>query len=133
MNKEDINTDQPKPQWFIDLDLYQQNKRSFFVLAQHCLCPKCRERLAGKAISAEELLTIIRDCCSKVSGFITLRMPILESIFRLFLANGNQPLDLEELERQLRERRGEDFCTSVEVLSRLLSNDQWYGLCEVPD
>ena len=98
------------------------------------LCPKCREQLrAGeREISADDLLSTIRDCCSQTPGFITHKLPILESIFRLFLANSNQPLDLEELEKQLSQWRGGDaYHTSVEVLSRLLSSDRYYGLRQV--
>ena len=122
--------------WFIDFDWYRQSNRSFFTLAQDYLCPKCREQLeAGKAeIPADELLSTIRDCCSKSPGFITSRLPILESVFRLFLANGNQPLDLEELGKQLNERfGGYTYNASAEILSRLLSHDQYYGLRQVKD
>jgi len=134
MNKEDISTNQVSPRWFIDLDWYQQSNRSFFALAQSYLCPKCRERLKAveREISAAELLSAIGDCCSKTPGFITHRLPILESVFRLFLANGNQPLDLEELGRQLsRWRGGAAYHTPAEFLSRLLSSDQYYGLRQV--
>jgi len=128
---ENITTEQVRPGWFIDLDWFQQNNRSFSALAQHCLCPKCRERLKGE-ISAADLVTTIKDCCSKTPGFITGESPILESIFRLFLANGNQPLDLEELGRQVGEWRGGDtYRASAEILSRLLKNDQYYGLRQV--
>ncbi len=131
MDKEGISTDRPKPYWFIDLDWFRQNNRSFSTLAGSCLCPKCQERLKGE-ISAADLLTIIKDCCSKTSGFITGELPILESIFRLFLAHGNQPLDLEELGRQLGDWRGGDtYRTSAEILSRLVNNDQYYGLRQV--
>ncbi len=130
---EDITTEEVRPSWFIDLDWFQQNNRSFFALAQSCLCPKCREKLKGE-ISTADLLTTIKDCCSKTPGFIIGELPILESIFRLFLANGNQPLDLEELGRQLRDWHGGDtYRTSAEILSRLLQRDQYYGLREVPD
>ena len=132
MDKEDTNTNQVKPRWFIDLDWHQQGNRSFLALAQGCLCPKCQQRLKGE-ISAADLLTTIKDCCSKTPNFITGKLPILESIFRLFLANGNQPLDLEELGRQLSERRGGDtYRTSAEMLPRVLSSDQYYGLRQVP-
>ena len=93
---EDITTEQVRPGWFIDLDWFEQNNRSFSALAQSRLCSKCRERLKGE-ISAADLLSTIKDCCFKEPGFITGELPILESIFRLFLANGNQPLNLEEL------------------------------------
>ena len=131
VDKENTNTNQVSPHWFIDLDWHQQSNRSFFTLAQGCLCPKCQERLKGE-ISAADLLTTIKDCCSKTPNFITGKLPILESIFRLFLTNGNQPLDLEELGRQLSEWRGGDtYRTSAEILSRLLSSDQYYGLRQI--
>ena len=133
MDKEDIGIDQVRPGWFIDLDWFQQNNRSFFALAQSCLCPKCREELRGE-ISAADLVTTIKDCCSTNPGFVTGELPILASIFRLFLANGNQPLDLEELGKQLSEWRGRDtYRTSAEILSRLLQRDQYYGLRQVSD
>ena len=128
---EDITTEQVRPGWFIDLDWFEQNDRSFSALAQSCLCSKCQESLKGE-ISAADLLTTIKDCCSKTPGFITAELPILECIFRLFLANGNQPLDLEELGRQLRDWHGGDtYRTSAEILSRLLKRDQYYGLRQV--
>jgi len=131
MDKEDISTNQVSPRWFIDLDWHQQSNCSFFALAQGCLCPKCQKWLTGE-ISAADLLTTIKDCCSKAPNFITGELPILESIFRLFLANGNQPLDLEELGRQLSEWRGGDtYRTSTEILSRLLASDPYYGLRQV--
>ena len=135
MDEEEISTDQPKPRWFIDLDWYQQNNRSFSALAQGYLCAECRKKLIaeGKEIPTDELLATIKDCCSNVPGFITGQLPILESIFRLFLAIGNQPLELEELRKQLSERRGGDsYRTSEEILSRLLKNEPYYGLRPVP-
>ena len=134
MDREDINTDQVRLRWFIDLDWYQLNNRSFSTVAQSNLCPKCYERLKTSEgeIPAADLLSTIKDCCSKAPGFITGELPILESVFRLFLANGNQPFDLEELSKQLGERRGGDtYRTSVEILSRLISSDQYYGLRQV--
>ena len=130
-----MTDDQPVGRWFIDLDWLEQQNRSFLALAQGCLCPKCRERLekGKKQFSAADLLANIKDCCSQTPGFITDRSPILESVFRLFLANGNQPLDLEELGKQLAEwRGGNSHRTSAEILSRLLSHDQHYGLRPVP-
>jgi len=133
---EETSTEQPKPRWFIDLDWYQQNNRSISALAQGYLCAKCRKQLdaEGKETSAADLLATIKECCANEPGFITDQLPILESVFRFFIANGNQPLDLAELGNQLSERRGGDtYCTSEEVLSRLLKSDQYYGLRPVPD
>lgn len=129
-------TDDPNvARWFIDLGWLEQNNRSFLALAQGCLCPKCLGRLekGKKQFSAADLLAKIRDCCSKTPEFFIDRPPVLESVFRVFLANGNQPLGLEELGKQLAERRaGAPQRTSVEVLSRLLGNECYYGLRRVP-
>jgi hypothetical protein len=126
MSQEDITTNQASQRWFIDLDWYQKNNRSFVSIARKYLCPECRERLREES-SAAELLTAIKDCCSQVPDFINGQLSILDSIFRLFLVNGNQPLDLEELRRQLSERRG-DNPISAKTLSRLLNSDRYYGL-----
>ena len=134
VSREDISAEQPRPRWFIDLDWFLPNNRSFSTLAWGCLCSTCRERLKVEQgeIASTDLLATIRDCCSKTPGFINGELPILESIFRLFLANGNQPLDLEELSQQLNEwRDGDSYRTSAEILSRLLENDQYYGLSQV--
>ncbi len=131
MNRDEISTEQSEAPWFIDLDWFPKHNRSFTALAWDCLCPACRQRLQGKLgeIAAADLLATIRDCCSKAPGFIGGELPILESIFHLFLANGNQALDVEELANRLSEGRGGDsYRTSPEVLSRLLKSDQHYGL-----
>lgn len=131
MNQQETITGELTTSWSIDLDWYQQNKRSFPVLARSYLCPKCAKRLdaKGKELSAKTILSAIKDCCSKQPGFFTDRLPIMESIFRLFLANGNKPLDLEELGRELSEQRGGDtYLTSAGILTHLLENDRFYGL-----
>jgi hypothetical protein len=117
--------------WFIDLEWLEQHGRSFSVLATGCLCPACREHLEEekKPISDAELLAHIRDCCSQTPEFITEKSPVSESVFRLLLANGNQPLGLAELNAKLAEwRGGSPQRLKAEFLSRLLESDQYYGL-----
>lgn len=134
--KEEVSIEPPKTRWAIALDWFQQNNRSISSLLQNHLCPKCAKRLSteGKENSPDVLMATVKDCCSQVPDFIHDRLPILESIFRLFLANGNQPLDLEELGKQLNELRGGDpYRTSPEILSRLLKKERYYGLQEVKE
>ena len=134
MTEEETGAAQPKTQWSIDFDWYKQNNRSISALVLSYLCPSCAKKLSaeGKETSEDVLLSTIKDCCSLAPGFITDQSPILESIFRLFLANGNQPLDSEELGRQLSElRAGDSYRTTPEILSRLLKKEQYYGLREV--
>jgi hypothetical protein len=132
--EEEMSAEQSHTRWFIDLDWYHRNNRSFHMLAQRHLCPECTKKLGAKGadISEDELFKAIKDCCSHSSDFITEQLPILESIFCVLLANDNQPLNLEEMGKQLSERRGGDaYRTSPEIMSRLLQRDQYYGFCEV--
>jgi len=130
MTKDDISTDQPRPRWFIDPDWYLQHGRAISALLHGCLCDDCRKKLSKEdnQPSDAELLNRIRECCNQSTGFITGQMPILESLFRLFIACGNEPMTVEEMGRQLSERRGGDITrTSEETLLRLLKNDRFYG------
>jgi hypothetical protein len=112
----------------------QINNRSIQALIQGYLCPKCAQKLKAdkKYSSPDALMAAIQTCCSRTPGFINDRLPILESVFRLFLSNGNQSLNLEELGKQLSILRGGDaYRTLPETLSRLLKSDRYYGLQEV--
>ena len=128
---EEVSVEQEEPRWAIDPDWFEANNRSLLTLVRSSLCSKCRKRLNSeeKWGSLDDLMTTIRECCSNEPGYITGELPIMESAFRLFLANGNQAVDLIELGRQLSERRGVDtYRTSVEILSCLLKNDEYYGI-----
>lgn len=130
MAKDDIGTDQLRTRWSIDSDWYSERGRSIAALLSGCLCDDCRKKLGkeGSPTSDTELISQIRKCCHKSAGFITGQMPVMESLFRLFIAGGNEPMTVEEMGRQLSDRRGGDLSrTSEEVLLRLLKNDRYYG------
>lgn len=128
---EEVSVEQEEPRWAIDPDWFEVNSRSLLALVRSSLCSKCRKHLdsEGKWGSLDDLMTTIKKCCSNEPNYINGELPIMESVFRLFLANGNQALDLIELGRQLSERRGVDtYRTSVEILSRILEYDEYYGI-----
>jgi hypothetical protein len=117
------------PKYAIDLDWYDQNNRSFAYATRSSLCAKCKHKIEGKGMPPRKIITMIKDCCSDETGFINNRQPILESVFRAFLSNGNKPLDVEELSRPLAELRGGDTSrTAPQVLSRLLQKEDYYGI-----
>ena len=133
---EEVDNELDGERWFIDLDWYQSNNRSFSALAQRCLCDKCRKNLkTGEAeIPADKLLATIKDCCSKQPDFIISELPILESVFRVLLTNGNKPVSMKELGEQLSEwRGGYPSSNAGEKLSRLLASDSYYGLRQYQD
>ncbi len=122
--------------WAINLKWLQENNRSFTTLVKNSLCQKCRKKLKVDQSEAKttELFKAAKTCCSKSVEYITPGLPLYESIFRVFLANGNQPITLAELGDQLNKWRGVDtYRTSIPVITRLLNNDQHYGLRKVSD
>ena len=130
---EDAVAEENKSRWFIDLEWYERSHRSFSMLAERSLCPKCRKRLKDGKLSAKDIPSTIKGCCAKTEGFMPDNLPLLEAVFRLFLANGNQPLNLEQMAEELRERRGGGFYpNSPQVLYRVLQNDRYYGLKKAP-
>jgi len=133
VTEQDIDIGENQLRYFIDLDWYQQQERSFATLATSRLCAVSRKK--EKTKSEAVLLRTIRQCCSKRDGFITPNMPLLEMVFRLFLANGNLPLNLEQIQEQLQKWLGDSSNArdlSIPKLKRILDNDRYYGLKPAP-
>ena len=133
-NTEPVAADRPAACWSIDLERLLQYRRSFASLAESSLCRNCQKELTsgGKPHSDAELMARIRECCANQPDFISARQPLMESVFRIFLAGGNQPLSLEQLGQQLSERRGGGYHVAEAALSRLLQTDRYYGLGQRP-
>jgi hypothetical protein len=113
----------------IDLNWYQEQGRSFALLAKSRLCPSSQKKKIPKSETA--LLNTLMQCCSKWEGFFSPNAPLLEMIFRLFLANGNNPLLLaqiqDRLEQRLTDTRGPRDL-SIPKLKRIIDYDNYYGL-----
>lgn len=139
------------PRYYIDERWYTEHNKSFRTVAQNRLCPTCRKKLGtevqervptvdnrGRVVYemravpfASNPLAEIRRHCSKESDYITAETPIAEAIFRVFLANGNQPTDLEGILEQLATyvppvERPRGY--SPEIITRLLESNNQYGL-----
>ena len=133
MPEEQIAAPPAETRWAIALDWFALNHRSAAVLVNDYLCSICVKRRGDKKEPAPKvLLATIHSCCSQVPDFINDRLPIMESAFRLFLRNGNQPLTLREMSSALNKARyGDVYRTSPELLLRILKNDHFYGLQEI--
>jgi len=127
---EELIDNQEEQRYFIASAWLEENNRSFITIAWYCLCPACSKRLESEleAVTPDSLLGTIKDCCSKAPNFIASKLPILEAIFRLFLANGNQPLSVREIATRLGAYRVGLPPLSHRTLSRLLEKDNHYGI-----
>ena len=100
----------------IDLDWFKENSRDLRAILHETLCDECRARYAtpadarvvdrvhpqtGEVTRADALWESIVDHCALQPGFITPATPLTTAIFRALLANGNQPLSSEQLQKRI--------------------------------
>jgi len=150
---EETAHDEPRARYTIDPTWFEENGFSFEDFVQSRMCDSCRERRdeeveerytvldkkTGRASFeirrgryGSNPIRVIRDCCSKKRSFITPDMPTLEAVFRVFLANENNPLTLDNVREQLAEWCPGGGCQwlllPVEQLERLVQNERYYGI-----
>jgi hypothetical protein len=131
LNEQEGTNEQPVTKWAISLDWFETNNRSARLMIKEYVCPNCAGELEHKKKppTPQELVNRVQKCAQHTPDFINHKMPIMESIFRLFLSNGNKPLSLEEISQQLTQlREGDSYRTSPELLLNLLTTDRYYGL-----
>lgn len=146
--------EEEKPKYFIDTRWYDDHDRSFRTMAETRLCASCKKKLGtetqeriptvdarGRVVFevrsvpfANNPLSVIRSDCSMQRNYITNETPVVEAIFRVFLANGNQPADIDSIREQLAAyiplgERPSGY--SSETIERLIHSDHHYGLREL--
>ncbi|MEA3349834.1 MAG: hypothetical protein U9Q82_04355 [Chloroflexota bacterium] len=117
----------------IDFGWWRQHDSKWRVHLRSTLCPEHKEQFmdveAGEVVDwvdpetakvhrVDGLQHILISHCAKTEGFITSRTSLVESIFRLFLANGNTRLTPQEL--------GERLNRPAMTILRMLSGSQVY-------
>ena len=150
---EEIAPEETAGRYAIDATWFDENNFSFDDFVQSRMCDSCQERRdeeieerytvldkkTGRASFeirrvkyGSSPIRVIRDCCSKKRNYITPDMPTLEAVFRVFVANGNLPLTLENVREQLAEWCPGGGCQwlllPVEQLERLVQHDRYYGI-----
>jgi hypothetical protein len=125
-----METTQEQTRYHIDFAWFEKNHLSFPYLAARCLCASCQKQLPPEARdNPEKLIKTISTCCSKEKDFIHSRQPIMESLFRLFLSNNNEPLTAKGIIESLNQRRAENPVSMSEVtLHKLLSKTGITGI-----
>jgi hypothetical protein len=141
--------------YFVDPQWYEERGLVFSSVMQARLCASCSSKLGTfeevrypvvdpktKRVTFEmrkvpfgvNPLPTIRDHCSRERDYVTAETPLLEAIFRVFLANGNQPMTMaavrEHLLTFLPEMAALRSDYPVELLERLVRGDVAYGMRE---
>lgn len=97
----------------IDFGWWEEEDRNFRTHLLSHLCSDCYERFktytetdlvdwidpdTAQVKQVDGLWHSLRTCCSLKPGYIDERTPLTTAVFRVFLANGNEPLTAGELE-----------------------------------
>ena len=104
-----------KSLFHIDLTWFEKNGRDLREAMHEALCDECRERYptpadarvvdrvhpqTAEVTRADALWESIVDHCAYKPGFITPTTPLTAAIFHALLANGNQPMSSEQLQKR---------------------------------
>jgi len=118
----------------IDFSWWEKRNKDIRIFMRDLLCPECREAVGtlsdvkmvdtidpetAEVTRIDAIWESIRACCSLKPGYLTSDTPLLDSIFRTFLANGNEPLSVLELYERLDKR-------PPETLLRMLTKGRTY-------
>lgn len=102
--------------YHIDFDWWSKNDRDWRIYLRNYLCPEHQEAFANMDVDetvdwvdpetaevqqVDGLQNILITHCAQQESFITERSTLVDSVFRIFLANGNTPMTPVELAEQL--------------------------------
>lgn len=117
-----------KTRFHIDFDWWRQNDRDWRVYLRSFLCPEHQQAYANLDLfdqvdwvdpetaevqRVDGLQHVLITHCARQQSFIAQHTTLVDSVFRIFLANGNTPQSPEELSEQL----GRDAVTILRTLS----------------
>jgi hypothetical protein len=100
----------------IDFEWWDRETQAFRVYLMGHLCAEHRATFdpeapvelldrvdmeTGQVTPIDRVQYILGAHCARQPGFITPQMPLVDAVFRVFVANGNQPLSPEELAEKI--------------------------------
>ena len=158
--RDELTETEDADRYYIDPNWYEEHDLSFNDVIQGRFCPQCQERIGEEAEERYPIadrrtgrvtyemrsakygsrpVAVVKECCSRKSGFIIPDMSVLEAVFRIMLANANQPMPLAHVKEQLKEwcptGRCQWLVMPLDVLRQVVRGDRHYGLraYELPD
>jgi len=127
----------------IDMDWWDEQDRDIRIHMLDMLCDACRDEYienygkleeidwvdedTGEVMRVDGLWHSLRTCCSLKPEYISPRTPIVEAVFRTFVANGNRPLTIREIHEKIDRR------PPAVLLKILTSGSVYLGIRPVRD
>ncbi len=124
-----------KSKFYIDVNHWERQGRDFRQEVYDALCEECRalypleekrvvdhiDPITGEVTRMDALLDCASDVCTHSSDYLNPRMPLTRSIFRAFIAAGNQPQSAEEIFARI--NKGSPQIILKELLSVQMESD----------
>jgi len=101
-------------QFHIDFDWWKSQDRNWRNALESFLCEEHRvyfkspniastadiiDPHTGAVSQGDPLMDVLTNHCAKQDNFLSASSPLVDSIFKIFLVNNNQPLNAEELSK----------------------------------
>ncbi len=117
LNKSSLMKPNRNTKFRIDFDWWKSQDRNWRNSLITFLCPEHREAFAqhdekemldlvdpdtGEVTKGDALIYTLITHCARQNDFITPNAPLVDSIFKVFLSNNNQPMDSDELSAIIR-------------------------------
>ena len=116
-------------QYYVDIDSEQASGGSAAALVATRRCRSCAEA-DGEDLTGDpaEAIATIADHCSTAEDYLLPETPLREAVFRLILADGNEPKSAKEISEALASRWSSNPARDVSprILGRLLEHGQSY-------
>jgi len=112
----------------IDMSWWEKEGRNLRVHLLSHLCPECREKFkthretelidwvdpeTAEVTQVDGLWQALRTHCSQLPNYINEYTPLVDTVFRVFLANGNTPLSPRELYQIIGKRSPEAILRTI--------------------
>lgn len=100
----------------IDFEWWKTHDNNWRVFLYSCLCPDHQKLFENQSEEGmidwvdpetaevrlvDGLQSTLMSHCVKEPGFVTANTAMVDAIFRVFLSNGNQPLNVQELSEKI--------------------------------
>lgn len=128
------------PRYHIDAQGEAARKRSLPLLVSSRRCQECQDADQRDGLPGDEdlpsFLKTIQEHCSSTPDYLTPDTPLKEAIFRVLLANGNQPMTAQEISQVLQEQWAMTPYPrrlDAAVIQRLLDHSSFYCIARVPE
>ena len=135
----DDNGQRPPRRYFIDYEQASERPLSLALVIASRRCYVCRQADEEEPSASSDLtpyLERIIEHCTLTSDYLPADTPLKEAMFRVLLANGNEPMTAEEISLVLSgkwEMTPYPRDLSSRVIERLLDHSENYCIAHLPE